>query len=102
MPPIILVEVVMISYEEDKREILTRLRRMEGQLRGIQRMVESDKYCIDLLTQISSVMAAAQHVSVIVLRDHINGCVRKALGDGQNGDEAVTELLQAVNRFSRT
>lgn len=91
----------MISYEEDKREILTRLHRMEGQLRGIQRMVESDKYCIDVLTQISSVMAAAQHVGVIVLRDHINGCVRKALGDGQNDDEAVTELLQAVNMFSR-
>lgn len=91
----------MISYEEDKREILTRLRRMEGQLRGVQRMVEADKYCIDVLTQISSVIAAAQHVGAIVLRDHINGCVRKALADGQDGDAAVSELLQTVNRFSR-
>ena len=91
----------MISYEEDKREILTRLRRMEGQLRGIQRMVESDKYCIDVLTQISSVIAAAQHVGVIILRDHINGCVRKALEDGQENDGAIDELVQAVNRLSR-
>lgn len=91
----------MASYDEDKQEILTRLRRMEGQLRGIQRMVEGDKYCIDVLTQISSVIAAAQRVGAIVLKDHINGCVRKALTDGQSSDEAVNELVQAVTHFTR-
>lgn len=91
----------MASYNEDKQEILTRLRRMEGQLRGIQRMVESDKYCIDVLTQISSIIAAAQRVGAIVLKDHINGCVRKALTDGQDSDEAINELVQAVSHFTR-
>lgn len=91
----------MASYDEDKQEILTRLRRMEGQLRGIQRMVESDKYCIDVLTQISSIIAAAQRVGAIVLKDHINGCVRKALTEGQDSDEAVNELVQAVTHFTR-
>lgn len=91
----------MASYDQDKQEILTRLRRMEGQLRGIQRMVESDKYCIDVLTQISSIIAAAQRVGAIVLKDHINGCVRKALSDGQSSDDAVNELVQAVTHFTR-
>ena len=91
----------MASYEQDKQQILTRLRRMEGQLRGIQRMVENDKYCIDVLTQISSIIAAAQRVGAIVLKDHINGCVRQALTDGQNSDEAINELVEAVSHFSR-
>ncbi|MBI4287148.1 MAG: metal-sensitive transcriptional regulator [Chloroflexi bacterium] len=91
----------MASYQGDKQEILTRLRRMEGQLRGIQRMVENDKYCIDVLTQISSIIAAAQRVGAIVLKDHINGCVRKALTDGQSSDDAVNELVEAVSHFTR-
>jgi len=91
----------MASYEDDKQQILTRLRRMEGQLRGIQRMVENDKYCIDVLTQISSIIAAAQKVGGIVLKDHINGCVRQALTDGQNSDKAINELVDAVSHFSR-
>ena len=91
----------MASYEDDKQEILTRLRRMEGQLRGIQRMVDNDKYCIDVLTQISSIIAAAQRVGAIVLKDHINGCVRKALTEGQNSDDAINELVQAVSHFTR-
>lgn len=91
----------MASYETDKQQILTRLRRMEGQLRGIQRMVDKDTYCIDVLTQISSIIAAAQRVGTIVLRDHINGCVRQALTDGQDSQQAIDELVDAVNRFSR-
>ena len=91
----------MASYEKDKQEILNRLRRMEGQLRGIQRMVERDEYCIDVLTQLTSIMAAPQRVGDVILRDHIQGGVRNSLTDGTSSDVAINELIEAVQRFRR-
>ncbi|MDP2920156.1 MAG: metal-sensitive transcriptional regulator [Dehalococcoidia bacterium] len=91
----------MSSYEKDKREILVRLRRMEGQLKGIQKMVEEDKYCVDILNQLSSIIAATQKVSNIIMKDHIKGCVRNALATNQNSDEHVNELVEVVERFTR-
>lgn len=86
------------SYEHDKAKILARLRRMEGQVRGVQRMVEEDKYCVDVLTQISSVIAAARAVGLLVLEDHIRGCVVNAT----DGEVMVTELTDAIERFTRS
>ncbi len=91
----------MASYGEDKQDLLLRLRRIEGQLKGIQRMIEEDRYCVDVLTQISSVIAASHKVATIILSDHIRGCVRDALADGgDGGDRHVEELISVIEAFS--
>jgi DNA-binding FrmR family transcriptional regulator len=84
----------------DKSALLKRLRRVEGQVRGIARMVDEDRYCIDVLTQISAIRSALDAVALQLLRDHTHGCVRSAIGSGQ-GDEAIDELLQVVEKFAR-
>jgi DNA-binding FrmR family transcriptional regulator len=89
------------SYMDDKREILVRLRRMQGQLKGIQKMVEEDKYCVDVLNQLSSIIAATQKVANIIMKDHIKGCVRDALTRNENSDEYVNELVSVVDRFTK-
>lgn len=86
------------SYAPDKAKILARLRRMEGQVRGVQRMVEEDKYCVDVLTQISSIIAAARATGLLVLEDHIRGCVINAEDD----DVMISELTDAIERFTRS
>jgi DNA-binding FrmR family transcriptional regulator len=91
------------SYAADKERILNRLRRMEGQVRGVQKMVEADQYCIDVLTQLSAVMSAARQVGLLVLEDHIRGCVMGTCAHGhEDQDEMLTELTQAIERFTRT
>lgn len=91
----------MPSYLKDKDEILVRLRRLEGQLKGIHRMVEEEQYCVDVLNQLSSVMAATQKVAGIIMKDHIRGCVRGALTKNENSDGLVDELVTVVERFTR-
>ncbi|GAB4249063.1 MAG: metal-sensitive transcriptional regulator [Thermoleophilia bacterium] len=92
----------MASYTRDKDKLQARLRRIEGQVRGLQRMIDEEKYCVDVLTQISSVIAALQKVGMIVLEDHIQGCVRCAIAEGKNDDRAVEELLDVLERFIKT
>jgi len=93
------------SYAHDKAKIMARLRRMEGQVRGVQRMVEEDQYCLDVLTQLSAIIAAARQTGLLVLEDHVRGCV---LGSSQQGDHAMdqeellTELMGAIDRFGRS
>ncbi len=92
----------MASYLEDKARLQARLRRIEGQVRGLQKMIDEEKYCVDVLTQVSSVMAALQKVGMIIMEDHIRGCVRGALtnsSDGAAADRAIAELLDVVERF---
>ncbi len=86
------------SYRADKERILARLRRMEGQVRGIIRMVEEDRYCVDILTQLSSVIAAARSVGLVLLEDHIRGCVLTA----EDKEAAIQELTEAIERFTRS
>ncbi|MBU2602757.1 MAG: metal-sensitive transcriptional regulator [Actinobacteria bacterium] len=90
------------SYIDDKPKLLARLRRIEGQVRGLQRMIDEEKYCVDVLTQISSVIAALQGVGLIVLEDHVQGCVKDAITRGENADEAVAELIEILQRFVKT
>jgi DNA-binding FrmR family transcriptional regulator len=90
----------MYGYAIHKDEVLTRLRRIEGQVRGIHRMVEGDEYCIDVLTQLNSVQAALKAVGLGLIDDHVRHCVREALEQG-GGDEKVEELVSAVARFAR-
>ncbi len=91
------------SYAQDKAKILARLRRMEGQVRGVQRMVEEDQYCVDVLTQISAIIAAARATGLLVLEDHIRGCVMGTCRHGHEGQEEIlNELTEAIERFTRT
>lgn len=91
----------MVAIKGDGRdELLTRLRRIEGQVRGIARMVEEDQYCVDVLTQINAVTAALEKVGVRLLSGHIRGCVRDALTTA-SGEEKVDELVGVVERFLR-
>src|SRR5262245_5845252 len=88
------------SYAADEAKILMRLRRMEGQVRGVQRMVEEDQYCLHVLTQLSAVIAAARTTGLLVLEDHIRGCVLNA-SEEERGT-VLAELNEAIERFTRT
>jgi DNA-binding FrmR family transcriptional regulator len=91
------------GYSHHKDDVLKRLRRIEGQTRGLQRMVEDDKYCIDVLTQVAAVTKALQAVSLGLLEDHMNHCVVDAARAGeQQGREKVTEALDAISRLVRS
>jgi DNA-binding FrmR family transcriptional regulator len=85
------------GYEEHKGEVLKRLSRIEGQVRGLSRMVEEDRYCIDILTQISAVNSALKKVAVALLDDHISHCVVGTSADKQR--ESVAEATSAIDRL---
>jgi DNA-binding FrmR family transcriptional regulator len=91
------------GYADSKEALVKRLHRIEGQVRGIERMVEDDRYCIDILTQISAVTTALESLAFRILDDHVNHCVSGALesGDPETAREKSRELLDAVHRFSR-
>jgi DNA-binding FrmR family transcriptional regulator len=91
------------GYVADKEALVKRLHRIEGQVRGIEKMIEEDRYCIDVLTQISAVTTALESVAFRILDDHVNHCVADALasGDAEQAGEKSRELLEAVHRFSR-
>jgi DNA-binding FrmR family transcriptional regulator len=92
------------GYVEDKAALVRRLHRIEGQVRGVERMVEEERYCIDILTQIAAVTTALESVAYEILDDHVEHCVAGALsaGDPDVAAEKSRELLEAVHRFSRT
>jgi DNA-binding FrmR family transcriptional regulator len=88
------------GYTASKDELQTRLRRIEGQIRGIGKMVDEDRYCIDVLTQISAVQAALDKVGLGLLDGHVRHCVTTAAQDGRSA-EMSTELMAAVGRLMR-
>ena len=93
----------MAGYSEGKQGIQQRLRRVEGQVRGVQRMVDDDAYCIDVLTQISAATKALQAVALALLDDHLNHCVADALAEGgATAQEKVAEASAAVARLVRS
>ena len=89
----------MAGYSMNKKDLQDRLRRIEGQVRGIQRMVDQDQYCIDILTQLNSATAALKAVGMGLLDEHVRHCVKDSIDQG-NSDEKVEELLVAVARFN--
>ncbi len=93
-----------MKHGYDKEALIKRLHRIEGQVRGIERMVEADRYCIDILTQIAAVDTALGTLAFKVLDDHVNHCVADALasGDPKTASQKSEELLAAVQRFART
>jgi CsoR family transcriptional regulator, copper-sensing transcriptional repressor len=92
------------GYTENKDVLVKRLHRIEGQVRGIERMVEEDRYCIDVLTQISAVTTALESLGLRILDDHVRHCVAGAIasGDEETAAEKSRELLEAVQRFARS
>ena len=89
------------GYESHREQVQARLRRIEGQVRGLQRMIDEDRYCIDVLTQVSAVKAALDGVALLLLRDHTTHCVAEAIRAGDQGNEKVRELNEAVERLVR-
>jgi DNA-binding FrmR family transcriptional regulator len=89
--------------EETKRKALARLNRIEGQVQGVQRMVEEQKYCVDILTQISAIQGALEQVRKILLGRHIESCVADAIASGRQGDrqKKIDELLDVFSRYAR-
>lgn len=93
----------MPGYTMDKDDLLKRLRRVEGQVRGLAQMVEGDRYCIDVLTQISAVTKALQSVAVGLLDDHLRHCVAGAVAaGGPEADQKLTEATAAVERLLKS
>jgi DNA-binding FrmR family transcriptional regulator len=91
------------GYTHRKDDVLKRLRRIEGQTRGLQRMVDEDTYCIEVLTQVAAVTKALQAVSLSLLEDHMNHCVVNAARSGETeGREKVTEAVDAITRLVRS
>jgi CsoR family transcriptional regulator, copper-sensing transcriptional repressor len=97
------------GYAADKDDFLKRLRRIEGQVRGLQRMVEDDKYCIDILTQVSAAKSALESVALGLLEEHLSHCVAQAVAAGSdstearaNADSKVREASQAIARLVRS
>ena len=88
------------SYEQDKNALLRRLRKMEGQVRGLQQMVEADRYCLDVVQQINALSAAAREVALIVLEDHLRGCITDAIKD-DDGDAAIKEMVTVLGKALR-
>ena len=85
------------SYTKDSRDLVTRLRRIEGQARGIQRLVEEEAYCLDVLQQVEALTAAADEVALLLLEDHIDGCLSHAIESGE-GRPYVEEVMTVVRR----
>ena len=86
--------------QPNKSALLKRLNRIEGQVRGVSKMAEEDRYCVDILTQIGAIQSALDALAMQLLANHTNGCVRTAIRSG-DGDAAVAELMNLVKRFAR-
>jgi CsoR family transcriptional regulator, copper-sensing transcriptional repressor len=92
------------GYHDQKDALMKRLHRIEGQVRGVERMVAQDRYCIDILTQIAAVTTALDSLAFLVLDEHVKHCVAGALASGDEADAQAkaAELLEAVHRFTKT
>ncbi len=87
-------------HRADKSRLLKRVNRVEGQVRGIARMIEDDRYCVDVLTQVAAIRAALDALALQMLRDHTHGCVQGAIRSGR-GDAAIDELMVVMEKFAR-
>ncbi|MDS9472901.1 metal-sensitive transcriptional regulator [Sporosarcina pasteurii] len=88
------------TVQPNKQQLLNRLKRIEGQVRGVHQMIENDRYCVDVLHQISAIQSAMNKVSLALLEDHTNHCVIKAIKD-ENGEEAIKELMSVMKTMTK-
>jgi CsoR family transcriptional regulator, copper-sensing transcriptional repressor len=89
---------VASGYAKDRENVQARLKRIEGQVRGVERMVAEDRYCIDVLTQVNSIKAALDKVALILLDGHVDHCVSDAIRQGK-GEAKIRELTAAIGRY---
>lgn len=92
----------MPGYSANTANHITRLRRIEGQVRGLQRMVEADEYCIDVLTQVSAATKALESFALVLLEEHLGHCVAEALVSGDDADAKIKEASAAIARLVRS
>jgi CsoR family transcriptional regulator, copper-sensing transcriptional repressor len=92
-----------LAKNNDKEAIIKRLNRIEGQVKGIQKMVEDERYCVDILVQISAIRSAINRVGSMILENHIKGCVSNSIkeGDFEQSDELISELMDTINKFTK-
>ena len=88
------------SYATDKEALLKRLKRMEGQVRGISQMVEDDRYCLDIVQQINALSSAAREVALLLMEDHLRGCVDAAIKENK-GEAAIKEMVRVLRKALR-
>lgn len=86
--------------EQEKKDLLARLNRIEGQVRGIGKMIEDDRYCIDVLMQLSAARAALDKIALRIIKKHTQGCVAEAIRN-ERGDEAIEELIVVLDKYLR-
>lgn len=89
------------SYGASRQDLLTRLKRIEGQVRGVQKMLEEDRYCVDVLVQLSAIKSAVHQVALSILEAHTRGCVADALMASNQADEKITELIDILRQFAK-
>ena len=92
------MEEKRLSKNNDKDAIIKRLKRIEGQVKGIQKMVEEERYCVDILTQISAIRSAINKVGSIILENHMKGCVSQSIKEGDS-EEMINELMKTIDKF---
>ncbi|AUN15532.1 metal-sensitive transcriptional regulator [Paraclostridium sordellii] len=92
-----------LANNNDKEALIKRLNRIEGQVKGIQKMIEDERYCVDILVQISAIRSAINKVGNIILENHIKGCVSNSIkyGDFEQSDALISELMQTINKFTK-
>lgn len=88
------------KYSKDKDSLLARMRKIEGQARGIQKMLDDDRYCIDIVQQLTALSSAVDEVSLLIFQSHIEGCVTDAIRE-QHGEEYIKELMQTLRKALR-
>ncbi len=92
-----------LSKTNDKEALIKRLKRIEGQVKGIQKMIEDDRYCVDVLIQISAIRSAINKVGTIMLENHVKGCVSESIkhDDSESTENMINELMDTINKFTK-
>ncbi|MCF8566597.1 metal-sensitive transcriptional regulator [Alicyclobacillus tolerans] len=92
---------MVYRYSSDKEALQSRLKRIEGQVRGIQKMIEDDRYCVDILVQIAAIKSAINQVGLVLLESHTKGCVAEAVTHN-NGEAKIDELMDVIRQFTKS
>ncbi|HSQ87658.1 metal-sensitive transcriptional regulator [Romboutsia sp.] len=92
-----------LSKLNDKDALMRRLKRIEGQVKGIQKMLDEERYCVDILVQISAIRSAINKVGTMILENHVKGCVSESLrnGENQSSENMINELIETINKFTK-
>jgi DNA-binding FrmR family transcriptional regulator len=90
------------QYHKHKDKLLKNLRKIEGQVRGVHKMIEEDRYCVDILTQLAAIKAATNKIGLTLLEDHTRGCVKKAIQErADEGESHIEELMEVIRAFTK-